>query len=127
MFFLHKVGQFLDAVDTMGYNVHMGYKVQSQVNYMDIRMLQRNASRLKDLIFSRKSCTTTGYDGCINNHTRRYFNIATTTGPIRLKLKVQRASFGFRHNGQFICTIPYPKTPRGKWKEEKTEPIFFES
>ena len=54
MFFLHKVGQFLDAVDTMGYNAHMGYKLQSQVNYMDIRMLQRNASRLKDLIISRK-------------------------------------------------------------------------
>ena len=53
MFFLHKVGQFLDAVDTMGYNAHMGYKLQSQVNYMDIRMLQRNASRLKDLIISR--------------------------------------------------------------------------
>ena len=34
--FLHKVGQFLDSVDTMGYNAQLGYKIQSQVGIKTI-------------------------------------------------------------------------------------------
>ena len=64
--YFHRSGQFLDLSGRMGYKVHLGDTLRSQLTYQEISMLPLNGQ-----------CTDDSYDGCMYGILRSAMEQAT--------------------------------------------------
>ena len=94
---MHRHGQFLDLNGRMGYKIHIGERFQVQVNYQDIRMLEKSSQKkLRFKQKSEKSCTQCEYDSCMYGAVERIMRQRT----------IEECTAPWIRNASDICSNP---------------------